>query len=292
MYKHGWFKVAFEKELENPITPAAIGDTRLILVRTADGIRTYSADCPHRGAHLGYGGKLDGNSIICPFHGYRSRLGLDPRHEFSIREYETIAAGGAVFVRLSDSHDYGFSSFIRQLAEENFIVSAFVMPVKAPAYLVTENGFDSAHFPAVHKIVSSTKFEVTTGESGQLIVSSSFIVPMGYKQTAKTDFIARTFSPGLIVTRLSGDMPYGIMTGTLPISANESVIRLSLILPREHHGPTPNEQFCRNLTEYSWNGLVDDRLMWENMSLTAPNRLTAQDNPILTFHQFCDQFVN
>lgn len=292
MYKHGWFKVAFESELEKPITPTAVGDIRLILVRTEAGIKAYSADCPHRGANLGYGGRLDDNAIICGFHGYRARLGLDPRHEFSIREYETIVAGGAVFVRLSDSHDNGFSNFIRQLAEENFIISAFVMPVKAPTHLVTENGFDGAHFPSVHKIASNTKFEVNPGESGELIVTSTFVVPIGYNQVTKTSYMARTFSPGLIVTRLSGDMPYGIMTGTLPISANESVIRLSLVLPRSHHSPVPNEKFCSNLTEYSWNGLVDDRVMWENMSLTAPSKLTAQDKPILEFHQFCAQFVN
>src|SRR5687768_10485144 len=77
MYVHGWYKVAFEYELENPLTAAAIGDIRLVLVRSEGGIRAYKADCPHRGAHLAYGGKLNNASIICPFHGYRIGLGKE-----------------------------------------------------------------------------------------------------------------------------------------------------------------------------------------------------------------------
>lgn len=32
--------------------------------------KVYSAFCPHLGGHLGVGGKIENNEIICPFHGW------------------------------------------------------------------------------------------------------------------------------------------------------------------------------------------------------------------------------
>lgn len=44
----------------------------LVLCRAEDGIaRLFDAYCPHLGAHLGYGGRIVGDQIECPFHGWR-----------------------------------------------------------------------------------------------------------------------------------------------------------------------------------------------------------------------------
>jgi phenylpropionate dioxygenase-like ring-hydroxylating dioxygenase large terminal subunit len=69
---NGWFKVVFSDEL-------AVGDVRAIhqfgrpgRVPRRDGLRTCSTRTARiLGAHLGVGGKVVGNSIQCPFHGWR-----------------------------------------------------------------------------------------------------------------------------------------------------------------------------------------------------------------------------
>ena len=44
----------------------------LVLFRGEDGTaRVFDAHCPHLGAHLGVGGRVCGDGIICPFHGWR-----------------------------------------------------------------------------------------------------------------------------------------------------------------------------------------------------------------------------
>ena len=44
----------------------------LVLFRAETGeARLVDAYCPHLGAHLGMGGKVDGDGIRCPFHGWR-----------------------------------------------------------------------------------------------------------------------------------------------------------------------------------------------------------------------------
>lgn len=69
----GWYLVGRSADLK----PGALVTKRLfgrdvILFRTASG-RFAASDpwCPHLGAHLGHGGCVDGETIRCPFHGFR-----------------------------------------------------------------------------------------------------------------------------------------------------------------------------------------------------------------------------
>src|SRR5207237_8604951 len=44
----------------------------LVAFRTQDGgARVLDAFCPHLGAHLGYGGRVEESTIRCPFHAWR-----------------------------------------------------------------------------------------------------------------------------------------------------------------------------------------------------------------------------
>jgi nitrite reductase/ring-hydroxylating ferredoxin subunit len=294
MYKHGWFQVAFERDVVDELTAVAIGSTRLVLVKTEEGVNAYSADCPHRGAHLAYGGKLQGDCIICPFHGYHVGLGKVSRQNFRTPVFETLTVGGLVFVRLSDQFDNGFTPFVTHLAQDHVFVPGFTMMVKAPAALVTENGFDSSHFPAVHGIVNHPKFTVQYGEDGQLVVTSLFKVPSPdprQPEPRSVPYKASTFSPGLIVVQLTGDAPYTVITATTPISTNEARIHLSLALPIAAYGPKPPPQMTQAILTYSRGGLEDDQVMWENMSLAQPPKYVAQDAAILQFHEFCERFA-
>lgn len=71
-FPNGWFRVAFSNELPlGGVKPLHYFGKDLVLFRTEDGTpHVFNAHCPHLGAHLGYGGKVEGNSIRCPFHGW------------------------------------------------------------------------------------------------------------------------------------------------------------------------------------------------------------------------------
>ena len=70
---NGWFAVAWSRELR----PGEVHRIRafgedLVLFRTHSGVpRVLSAYCPHLGAHLAEGGRVMGESIRCPFHGWQ-----------------------------------------------------------------------------------------------------------------------------------------------------------------------------------------------------------------------------
>jgi len=69
---NGWFRVAYSQELPSgKVLSLHYFGQELVLFRTADGIpHLFDAHCPHMGAHLGYGGCVEGTAIRYPFHGW------------------------------------------------------------------------------------------------------------------------------------------------------------------------------------------------------------------------------
>src|SRR5471032_2315518 len=69
----GWYQVAFPSDLApGEVTAAEYWDRELVLWRdTAGTFHLQDAFCPHLGAHLAYGGRVDGDLLTCPFHGWK-----------------------------------------------------------------------------------------------------------------------------------------------------------------------------------------------------------------------------
>ncbi|WP_375511668.1 Rieske 2Fe-2S domain-containing protein [uncultured Nostoc sp.] len=71
-FPSGWFRIAYSHELTlKKVVPLRYFGKDLVIFRTEDGTAcVLDAHCPHLGAHLGYGGKVKGETIQCPFHGW------------------------------------------------------------------------------------------------------------------------------------------------------------------------------------------------------------------------------
>ncbi|MYE53293.1 MAG: Rieske 2Fe-2S domain-containing protein, partial [Gammaproteobacteria bacterium] len=65
----GWFALCYSDELAvGEVKPLHYFERELVLWRGEDGTpRLLDAYCPHLGAHMGYGGKVDGPHLQCPF---------------------------------------------------------------------------------------------------------------------------------------------------------------------------------------------------------------------------------
>jgi nitrite reductase/ring-hydroxylating ferredoxin subunit len=69
-YPDGWFAIAFAEELRpgRVLRRRFMGED-LVVYRTRRGVvRVVEPYCPHLGAHLGHGGRVEGEEIVCPFH--------------------------------------------------------------------------------------------------------------------------------------------------------------------------------------------------------------------------------
>jgi hypothetical protein len=286
----GWFLLALDEELTEEITPLRLGSRRLIAVRDGDRVRVFDGACPHRGADLGYGGKLAGGCVICPFHGKRISLGDTARH-WSVAELRTERAGAALFVRLSEGpgDDRGFEQAIKQAAADLMIVGAVIQPVAVPAEYIVENAFDAEHFRTVHLVPAVRGMRAALGEHGELVIEGEFRTKAPpWEKERRLDFasrfVARAFSPHLVVTELgAGQAPYKIITGAVP-GEKGSVGRVAI-------GVRPSQtDSLPALVHGARYAFEQDRVVWDHLDVEAPQRFDAADTPVIAFRQFCASF--
>jgi nitrite reductase/ring-hydroxylating ferredoxin subunit len=279
------------------VSPATLGSRELILVSTTRFVRVADAVCPHRGAHLGVGGRCEGDTIVCPFHGHRITIGDGADATFRVREYEAVTLGGLVCVRLSSAHDNGFAAMLTELDRDHFFLSGFSMPIRAPAELVIENAFDVAHFGPVHGIRTEPRFRIRPSQTGELAVEGTFWVPPSPWQRRRpgegarpVPFVARAYSPGLVLSELGGEHPYKVITAATPVANGTCIVRLTVAIPADADGAPPDSALCQYLLEQSRAGIEKDRLVWEHLAPFRRERHTPGDGAVEAFQAFCARF--
>lgn len=294
----GWYQVAFTRELSEPMTVPKLA-APIIIVRDGHRVRAFDAVCPHRGAHLGYGGRLDdgGEAMICPFHGHRVGLGKECDSGFRARELPVLEVGGLVFVAFSPGSENGFGKAMQTLQQNHRIVPGFTIQLPVAAEMVIENGFDGQHFRPVHRVLNEPLLKVQNSELGEFVATGTFELPMspsaGWyegspgKVRAAVPFVAKAYSPGLVISQFGGDYPYAVLTAATPLSSGECVLRLSVMVPPDRHGVVPSEQSCHFLLDKSREGILQDLVIWEHLVPDAPSRYTAADEAVVEFRRFC-----
>ena len=293
MVHDGWHQIAFESDIVDDLTPVEIGQRRLLIVRAGDLLRVVDADCPHRGAHLA-AGQLARNVVVCPFHGYR--IGLDNAtdaecdHGLRVRSYPSLVAAGAVFACLSDTHDRGLNSALQDLLAKYWTVGSLTYHVNCPASLVSENGFDAAHFRHVHDIHRVLEFATCSTADGALIADGLFEIsvadrlqPEAPRSLRRISYRCTAFAPGLVLSYLGGDFPYAILTGATPTRTGGTTLRLTFALP-------PGAHNAQTMLAYFRAGLEKDRAIWETLAPSASSRFTPHDSPVIAFRRFCTDF--
>ncbi|MFJ1598665.1 Rieske 2Fe-2S domain-containing protein [Streptomyces sp. NPDC088261] len=159
-YPDGWFCLAFTDEVRRgSVVTRPLAGAEVVLYRTARGVlRAVRPRCPHLGAHLGVGGSVEGENLVCPFHrfafdpaGACVRTGYDrPPPKASLAQYPVCEANGAVYVwwhalglpprwevpvlPLDDRQPFSHDTF----------------DLAGHPQDVIENAFDWGHLPALH----------------------------------------------------------------------------------------------------------------------------------------------
>lgn len=297
----GWHHVGFVRDDNDDISPAAIGPLALMLVRRDGMVRAFDARCPHRGAHLAYGGRLDGEVVVCPFHGRRIALGHRCGAEHCVREYQTVQAGTAVFVLLHDQHENGLREFVRRLAARHWLIPGFTLEAAVPPSIVIENAVDADHFHAVHGIDAGARFAPGASEHGELAVDAVFPIPgpnpwqdefRTSKAALQMRFSTRVFSPNLVATEL-GTPPasHVVFTGATPTPSGGSAIRVTLATPRSGDGSPPDDDVVLGLLRDSRTAFEQDMVIWEHLDTDGPCRYGPSDWAVAQYRRFCERFV-
>jgi nitrite reductase/ring-hydroxylating ferredoxin subunit len=292
----GWYQIAFERELRREISPIFLGEQELIVCNFNKTYRAFSAHCPHRGAHLGYGGRIDGDKIICPFHG--RRIGCDTPGDdgFCVRSYRTIAVGGLLFALLDEALDNGCSEVLEGLGRTHRFLPGFTIMVPTSPEYVIENALDRRHFQCVHGVDNLPSLELIESETGALLVRTRLETAQAnpwQKGSASLgiDLRIRIFSPNLCITEMViGNTSRHVLTAATPQPNEMCAIRVSLIVPMESTA-TPSEQAQNSaLLRDSRAAIEQDAAIWEHLPKNGRNAFTTDDELVVAYYEFCRKF--
>ncbi len=302
-YPDGWFRVSDSDDL-------AVGQLRslrylgreLVLFRGEDGrARVFDAFCPHLGAHLGHGGRVEGNTIRCPFHAWRfdaegrcveipyakkipAKARLEP--------WPVCEKNGLILVW---HHAQGAEPGWEIPSVPELDSDAWTAPqrraftVRAHSQEMAENVVDDAHFKFVHGTHSMPRSTAEIDGHVFRVVSVSKVgTPRGERE-GRIDIEAHGFGFG--VTRFSGVVDLLLIISGAPIDEeySETTIRFRV----KKIGDVEAERGVgRAFIAEIERQFAQDIPIWENkIHLTRPV-LCDGDGPVGLLRKWARQFYS
>jgi phenylpropionate dioxygenase-like ring-hydroxylating dioxygenase large terminal subunit len=184
----------------------------------------------------------------------------------------------------------GFTAYAAELSSQCMIVPGFAVTMNVDPRLVVENAFDEAHFQPVHGVLNRPSFAILPESGSGFAVAGRFALPSSPwhrvdSETLEVDFVARAFSPGLVVSYLGGPRPYHTITGA---SAQDGriIIYLSIAVPKAVRATATEVDYL--LTQMRA-GLEQDRPIWEHIQPDAGG-LEISEKALRGFRAFCARF--
>jgi 3-ketosteroid 9alpha-monooxygenase subunit A len=302
-FPRGHFVVAFSDELaEGELKAIRYFGRDLILFRDRDRQpRVLSAYCPHLGAHLGHGGRVDDGTVRCPFHAWRfDGTGACTEVPYAKRvpkgarleRLETREVNGMItarYDRAGVAPDYELPA-LPEWEDEAFSPWMYrTLRVKTHPREIVENVVDFAHFEPVH----ATRAERFENEfRDHLAVQRSAGVGAATHRFAGTAYSIEAIyhGPGIHYSRFESR---GIRT--VFVNANTMIdertvdLRFGVMVatgddPRHHDG------FLRHFIGDLQRGYEQDVAIWEHKVHRERPVLADGDGPIGELRTWYRQF--
>lgn len=287
---NGWFIVATSESLpQGAVVPLHYFGRDLVLFRTSSGAaRVTDAYCAHLGAHLGVGGRVEGERLVCPFHGwcYDGATGVCTDIPYSssgriptqarVRSFPVLERNRMLWTWF---HLEGKPPFYDVPEVPEFDDPAFGEPFLADFVIDTicqemaENNHDPVHFRFVHGTDEVPEDEVLIDGTYKRVVS------MG------GSFVRETFGLGLGVLRVRDYVTF--LTSTTPIDDEGVHVRWIFLAPATN-GPDA----AREAADAFMGGLSQDVPIWENKRYVDRPVLVKEERGILDHRQWCRQFYS
>jgi phenylpropionate dioxygenase-like ring-hydroxylating dioxygenase large terminal subunit len=298
-YPTGWAAVAFSDELSiGDVVPTRAFGTDLVLFRSEDGQPgILDAYCPHMGAHLGHGGRVEANDIVCPFHGWRwSREGAcvgEPSsqpHSTSVRTpaWPARDRNGFIYVWYTPSGEPPSWEVeeIPETVDRRFrITDRKLWPdVQSHPQELNENGVDLAHFTTVHEFETRGIDWKPDGHIYSLQYDIDDL-DTGLGDNSKYQLESFTEGPCCTRTRFSGGLEGVTLHSWIPTDPGVLTVR-SLYLFKDD----VSDEAAHRVFENSQFGWERDINIWHHKQYKEKPLLRPDETIVLDFRRWFQQF--
>jgi nitrite reductase/ring-hydroxylating ferredoxin subunit len=310
-YPDGWFAVAFADELR----PGRVLRRRfmggdLVVYRTRRGlVRAIEPYCPHLGAHLGYGGRVEGEQIVCPFHHFafdvdgqcvRTSYGTRPPAARLVQR-EVRVVNGAILVW----HHAGGAAPAWEIASQS--TDGFPPPFRYVATLVdhpqdvVENSIDIGHIGPLHgyrRPYVRRPFEAC-GPSFTVAAGGYRVFPLAPPIEVVFDIVAHGLGHIWVdarIPQLHASARFQAMT--TPLDPVHVDIRFSVALRFGKDAASPrarlllSQLLTRALGPAFRRDIQQDFPVWKHKIYLEHPRLAKGDGPIHAYRRWAQQFYS
>ncbi len=301
---NGWFAVDWSHQLrEGDVKPLHYFGEELVLFRSRSGqARVLDAFCAHMGAHLGHGGRVVGETLRCPFHGwqYDGASGqcahipycdqIPPRA--LLRSWDVQEKNGLVFVWYhveGKPPEWDFPA-IPEIGHEDWSEPrTFEREFPTHVQETHENNNDPIHFQIVHGMPDTPRTEIEYSEDRRhyrIVTHSEIQTPAGSFQTS---LVRDSWGLGLTGIRMLGFPSAGLLmySSTIPIDEKRVYTRW-LLTATKNMVDVAGEEFMKNMTT----GVEQDLPIWKHKVHRARPVLCKADTLLAEFRQWARQFYS
>ena len=299
----GWFMVGWSGEIAPGTTkPLKYFGTDLVAYRTLEGeLHVLDAHCLHLGAHLGHHGKVNGDCVECPYHGwgwgpdgenkyipYEDRPNVSKR----LRSWPVEERHECIFVWHDPAGEpprweipdlFGFPDHM--VAKESDFYRCYpevsVKYEREPVHpqISLENGPDTVHFKYVHDATVDPVLVDWHSEEQIYCKQGAWPIPtedggerLGLQNHARMCGVGGAFSV------FEGKYPYRLAFWTTPVDNETSDLFYSVWWPRDEGDESeviPDEH--RAKTKAHLDALWDDLEIWRYQIYIDNPMLAQQD---------------
>ena len=309
----GWYRVASSADLPvKGVLPLHLFQRDLVLFRTESGRpRLMDAHCPHLGAHLGHGGRVCGEELACPFHGWRfsgadgacAHAGQDRPPAVGVRAWPTTEVNSQIMAWYHPNAEAPTWGFPELPEGKNPSWTGFraarSWKVRTHVQEICENGMDNAHFTWLHtqQTMAMRTEEVTI--EGHILTHHTwqrfnlFGVAKLMVEQVQGPLDVQFQGLGIVVNRATVHanitLEYVFVFYATPI--DEEHIELSSFLSVKRTGGRLVTRLLWMKAAHEGGVTIDqDVPIWENKAYRPRPLLLQHDGPIPQFRRWTQQF--
>ena len=311
-FPNGWFLVAYSNELPpRKVMPLYYFGQHLVLFRTEEGkAQVFDAYCPHLGAHLGYGGCVEGNTIRCPFHGwafnsqgecvdipYASKI--PPKAQ--LRSWPICEINGLIMVYYhaqGEPPTWQIPALSTWNPKEWTPFHPLSYKIRTHSQEIFENSVDMTHMLVLHKEAFSTVEDTSQKIDGVVLTELTHSkLFLSHKLGIELKSLVEASHYGLgyqfIQVHSTGIVEYEfILVSTITPIDEEHVDYRNLISSKKHSIPFLTRLLEKQAIAETARATRKDIPIWENKVYKSYPLLSDGDGPIMQYRRWASQFYS
>lgn len=302
---NGWFAVAWSKDLvDGEVKRTRYFGEELVMFRTRGGnVRVLDAYCAHLGAHLGEGGRVVGENLRCPFHGWTYDGGGKcveipyckehaPPAAARVRSWPVVERNRMIFVW---HHAEGLPPswevpVMPEIGDPKW-TEPRLFELEVPVHMqdMAENNCDPAHFHFVHGNTQIPKQTIEYGEGGRFMRVTGHHETDTLMGSFKVRLDRDCWGLGLAAVRMIGIPDAGLLmfSSTSPVDSGHAASRW-LFTVSKNLADLAGEDFIEHLST----GVLQDMRIWKNKIHRANPVLCQGDTFLVEFRKWVRQFYS